>query len=471
MPSTNIFATKDSVIFVGGRGTKAGDANAGGGCTKTFWGDLENPSKALSDIMGTNGEPLSHADAWNGSQTACAQSRPGAGLCRFTLAGKFTNCIVGMIANVSTAGVVPVDTADRYEIVDVDPSGDWVDINWEPVNGGGTGDVKAGGAIDKLQNASDVSTASHADGSNNVFILTNKAETFSSVADEIDIDTGQGDAGAGTWKRVIGIDSSGVKLTEGNYTIIDANTLACNCIAINLVDNVSIHHIHAYNQGSSESGFRYLTGALVYNLSIMYCKATGGGIGVRVDSSNIRNFSLIGGEYDGLLYAALMTAYFGGNISDADFYSPGFSVILFGPYSIPVTGCIIRSDGTGEGIKMTNTNLATISHNIFYNVTDGIVVASANATVVEHSNVFMVSLGASGKAINRTNGQIAYSDYSCLYAMDGVAPAAADRWGGSGIGPNSIEANPQFVDAASNDFRLKLSSPAYRSGKPTLGQL
>ena len=43
---------ESTVHFVGGRGTKVGDANAGGGCTlATFSGDL-------SDYMGANGGVL-----------------------------------------------------------------------------------------------------------------------------------------------------------------------------------------------------------------------------------------------------------------------------------------------------------------------------------------------------------------------------------------------------------------------------
>ena len=49
-----IFSTEASVFFVGGTGTKTGNANCGG-CTKD-WFDVNFTE--LSDIMGDNGAPL-----------------------------------------------------------------------------------------------------------------------------------------------------------------------------------------------------------------------------------------------------------------------------------------------------------------------------------------------------------------------------------------------------------------------------
>ena len=88
-----IWSTNESVIFVGGRGTKAGDANAGGGCTKDVWGDLKAPSLSLSNVMGTNGEPVSDPSAWNGSATACTVTQSSAGKLLITKTGAFTDVI------------------------------------------------------------------------------------------------------------------------------------------------------------------------------------------------------------------------------------------------------------------------------------------------------------------------------------------------------------------------------------------
>ena len=78
-----IFESKDSVFFVGGRGAKTGDQYAGGGCTKDFWGDLNNPNKTLADVMDTNGLALSSVAAGLGN-TACDVVSNGSGKVRIT---------------------------------------------------------------------------------------------------------------------------------------------------------------------------------------------------------------------------------------------------------------------------------------------------------------------------------------------------------------------------------------------------
>jgi hypothetical protein len=469
MSLTTIFDTKDSVFFVGGRGTKAGDADAGGGCIADLWGDLTAPSKALSDIVGANGGPLSDASAWNGSQTACVVSNNGSGKARITKNGAFSNCIVGLVANVVSTGVVPNDVNDRFEVTAVDPSGNYVDCNFD-VSSGGTCDIKAGGAFGKIQTASDETTASSATLAHNVDILTNKAETFSAAGDQIDIDTGGGDKETNTWKRVIGVDSDGVKLAAGSYNTIDADGQAAHVFTIDNVSDISFHHIHAYNQSAAKYGFYFDNSSAQYGLSLIECKASGGGYGVKTVGSNVRNFTILGGAYEGTTAAIIIQNILGGTIQRADVCSSGTYAMYVSYYGISIYGCTIRSDGTGYGINLTSTNHASVVNNIFYNVTDGIKVDNASTTLIEYNNIFMVAAAATGKAINRTAGSITHSDYSCMWAIDG-APAAADRWGGDGIGDNSIEADPQLEDAANDDFRLKLSSPCLRTGRPTLGQL
>ncbi|MHC4459928.1 MAG: right-handed parallel beta-helix repeat-containing protein [Planctomycetota bacterium] len=160
-----IFNSKDSVFFVGGKGTKAGDWYAGG-CTLSFW----NNSLTLADVMGTNGEPVSVADAWNGSGTACDISNNG-GKVKLTKEGAFTSCQAGLVA------MLAFDTGEysngRYEVLSCDDNSITVDLTYSPT-GQTEGDAKVGGAFDKAQNAWNDTDATNG---YNVTIYSNKSQS------------------------------------------------------------------------------------------------------------------------------------------------------------------------------------------------------------------------------------------------------------------------------------------------------
>ena len=198
-----VFSDFNTVFFVGGRGTKAGDANAGGGAVKTDWEGVLG--KNLANVMGSDGEPLSNASAWNGSQTACTVTSSGGGKVLITKTGAFASVSEGLVANVKFAGLY---SDGRYRVNGNSLTANTIEIEltWSANT---TCDVKVGGAFNKLQTALDNTDAS-ASSPHNVTILTNKAETFSGAVDQIDVDTGGGNGSAGTWKRIIGVDNDGV---------------------------------------------------------------------------------------------------------------------------------------------------------------------------------------------------------------------------------------------------------------------
>lgn len=465
---TFVFETDDSVVFVGGRGTKAGDANAGGGCTKDYWGDLKSPSKTLADVMGTNGEPISAAGAWNGCQICCDIAQ-AAESCHILVVktGAFVDVEVGHIAHVkfhSTSVYVGGD--GRFEVLARTDDNITILMNYISSEANKC-DAKVGGAFDKLQTASDETDANTAT-PHDVEVLTNKAEVFTGAGDEIDIDVGGGDSTAGTWKRVVGIDDTGVELADGEYLAIDADGQATNVVEILNLDNISFHHI--WTKNATSKGWRINNSSGHYGYLLDHCKSTGSPYGFQSESTNTKNLSIIGGHYEGTSTAIYLKAIFGSTIEGVYCYSPGSYVIYNSYYSSAIRGCVIESDGTGVGVWLSSQGLGLVVNNVFYNVTNGIHTNSANNTLVEYNNIFVVAAKATGKAINRNAGGVIYSDYSCMWALDG-APVAANRWGEQGIGPNSIEADPQFVDAANGDFRIELSSPCLRTGRSTLGQL
>lgn len=456
-----IFDSKDSVFFVGGRGTKTGDSFGGGGCTKEFWGDLKNPSKTLADVMDENGFSLSNILASMGVG-ACDVVNNGSGKIRVTKAGQgyFTGCCAGLIARIQFAAVY---TDGRYEVIAVDgANGDWVDID-ETYSADTTCGISVGGAFPKIQFASDCTDANSAY-PHNVDILTNKEELFTGAGDEIDIDVGGGNPALSTWKRVIGIDDDGLELADGTYNIIDADAKASRTFDLTNQDNISIRHIYALD--GTAAGFEIDNTVAHYGYILHNCKATGGQHGIHCEDTYTRNLSVIGGHYEGSIKAINLKAVFGAMIKGAYCYSHGDYVIYISYYGAAVIGCVLESDGTGVGIFANSQGLMPIIGNVFYNVVHGITLNGANVTLVEYNNIFVVTAKATGKAVSYVSGSVAYSDYSCLWALDG-APAASDRWGGDGIPEHAIEEDPDFIDAANGNFRPR-NPNVLRGGKPDI---
>jgi len=180
-----IFDTKEAVFFIGGRGDKSGDKYAGGGCTKTFWGDINDPSKTLADVMDANGGVLSDILASLGD-TACDVVTNGSGKVRITKVdgGYFTDCSAGLIVRAVFAATY---TSGRYEVTAVDGvNGDWIDID-ETYSADTTCSAQVGGAFPNLQDALDLADSD----TYSVYILDNKDET---ITTKIDFDTHSGAA-------------------------------------------------------------------------------------------------------------------------------------------------------------------------------------------------------------------------------------------------------------------------------------
>lgn len=468
-----VFAEKDSVFFIGGRGTKAGDVNAGG-CTKEFWGNLHNPNKTLADVMGTNGEPISAAAAWNGAGSACAITESAAGKILITKAGAFADVSAGLIANcVFSAGPQP-PWDGRYEVNAAQLTANTIEIDESWVTNMAC-DVKVGGAFDEMQVASDNTSASFGASPQNVELLTNKNETFAGTGDQIDIDAGGGSDYYGKWKRIIGIDAAGIELDKGSWTEFDGAGYGCHVFRILDVECTELRHIYARDSANTHNGF-YITATGYYQSFLLKdCKSTGCKYGVYSDTYYIRGMVIMGGYYSSatgpcLCFAGSRWIYIFGAELVGSLTGPLIVGDVIG--TLIVDGCLLHKTANHSfGIRSENWDTFLIVCNcVFYDIDHCIGIYDIEARLFESNNIFVLHTAATGKFLDRFVGAIVYSDYSCGWAIDG-APEAANRWGGQGIGEHSIEQVPQFVDAANGDFRLKLSSPAYRTGGPTLGQL
>ena len=466
----SIFVEKDSVFFVGGTGTKAGTALAGG-CTKDFWGNPWAPLKTLADVMSGNGFPISSAAAIGVG--ACDVITNGAGKVRITKAaqGYFIDCSVGLVAYVDFVGVY-VD--GRYEVIDQDD--DWIDIELA-YSADTTCGANVGGAFGTLQQACDATDANTGT-PHSVDILDNKDETYTGAGDRIDIDTGGGDIAAGTWKRIIGIDDDGIELESSEYVTIDGSSELCHVFRTWNQDNIEMRHIWAA-PNAAYYGWDIDASAAHYGLNLIHCGSAGGKSAIRVDFY-YRYIHFIGGKYSALEYVFNL---------DYPRYVSWFGVEIFSGAAFPliyggglghwlIDGCLFYKTANHDyGIKshlITYTQLdMVVKNSLFYNIDDCIFmgVNSGLGKLTEFNNIYVLHTAATGLFIVRSSGSIVYSDYSCGWAIDG-APAAADRWGDTGtLGRHAIEADPRLVDAPNGDFRLQLNSPCLKTGMPPLGQV
>lgn len=534
-----IFNSKDSVFFVGGRGTKVGDALAGG-CTLEAWWNPAKLNKNLANVMGTNGEPLSNASAWNGSRTACEFTESGGGKVVINKTGAFVDVQVGQVVNVAFVWTNTYNNG-RYEVesslddgrfeIDQEFLGDrtlnFIDGSHteepspgETVSGfssyasatlgaiqtqgswpGGTAegqltlknqsgiftvgetlnfsggasakndsansepilcDCKVGGAFDTLQNASDNTDAA----AHNVNILTNKAESAGAA---IDVDTGGG-AGA-AWKEVVGVDDEGAELAEGSY--VEYTGGAFHVFFIDDIDNVRFKHIYSKDADASYTGF-YVRSVPGYRSGFVfeYCKSTGCKYAFYFTSTYLRDVCIKGGYYEADQYVINCVNTYGLHVVNAELVNASgtYSIIYTSSRGLTlIEGCLLRkTGGYAYGVYTNYANTMLVIRNcVFYDMNQPIKLDDAGCRLVQHNNIFILHVKATDKIINRAAGGINYSDYSCAWAMDG-APIAAGRWGGTGLPPNSIEADPQFVDAPNGDFRLKPDSPLLNKGMRTL---
>jgi len=462
----NIWSTNESVFFVGGRGTKAGDPNAGGGCTKDVWGDLKSPNLSLSDVTGTNGEPVSDPSAWNGSATACTVTQSSAGKLLITKTGAFTNVIAGLIANVNFSSVYG---DGRFRVNSAQLTDDTIEIEY-PYSVDNTCDVKVGGAFDTLQNALDNTTANQST-YHDVNILTNKTKTFSGASDRIDVDVGGGNGNAGTWKRIIGVDDDGLELAAGSYVAYDGNSQACHVFYINNIDNVEFRHIYAKDAGTNYNGFSIEASVNSKGFSFIYCKSTGCKHGIYAGTWYAYMIYIEGGYYSSseswavyIYQARYVTA------KKVEFVgittTPLINAYCSGNFVLD--GCILRKTaGYCAGIIGNYpTTFVLVKDSTFYNIDNCIELNDDGAKLIQYNNIFVLHTASTGKIIKRTKGSITYSDYSCAWAIDG-APAASGRWGGISLPEHAIEQNPQFMDSDNGDFRPRNPS-VLRGGKPDI---
>jgi len=470
--STPVFEDKESIFFVGGRGDRSGRTAYAGGCTRQWWdsrcpgGTDAEKTAAMARLMGGSGAPVIVQ-----SEAAYTVANN-----RITSVGAFTGAESGMVAFVIESDVPDTNVeTGRYEITDVDPGGDWIECGGIDGDGDTDVDVYVGGAFDTLQNALDETDA----GLHSVTIHTNLSETLSG---SVNVDSG-GDVPRNTFKRIIGFNtvpgdmSRGGECFESALEILAGGSIDANgCVLLDAdggsyavldfsgADNVIVENLHLANTGTSGDAVGF--SSVCRNIVFRNCRFSG----VK---------SVINSEADHVLFEG---CYSGDDISGHQYTVWGHNNVLSGcvgrmasgtnlcnfvSCAGVVVGCVavggqfaVRAVGSGAAVLVMD--------NTFYETTSRAVICDGSDGVVVVGNIFCLSPGATGIYV-RSGGSVVYNDYNCFIESDGTAPAATGSEYGGGEAPvtgaHSIEADPDFVDAANGDFRVR--NPAVlRGGRP-----
>lgn len=444
----SIFSTEASVFFVGGTGTKAGNANCGG-CTKD-WFDANFTE--LSDIMGSNGAPLIVVTGGTFTNTNK----------RIFKTYGFSGAEVGMVAYVSGTNIV----TGRYKITDVISSSE---IELSGISAFGDNydtTVNVGGAFDNLQNALDDTSASYYD----CDIYINKDTT---LTDTIDVDTGGGSVVHNTHKRVSGFHtvpgdmSYGGQYYQGAIDALQNDINSDKCVSLDAdggaydvlkisVSNIILENLYLHNtdKGTGRNAISF-TGTPQY-MTLQNCK---------FDTV----YQVIGDYITGL---ALIDCFNGTDLGNPPWSAGADAVIL---------GSVLQSTGSvwsvvnhnSGGVLLLNSILIGGGKGLNNNTEDGVSIAANcvfynqalyclwlrnSSGIVSLNNILMPQSGANGVYIDSDGASVLYNDYNCYIDTNGntlADPVKTDYAYGTPpvLGAHSLEVNPQFVDAPSGDFR------------------
>ncbi len=480
------FITEPTLHFVGGSGTKAGDANAGGGCTvATFSGDA-------TDYFGTNGAALYN-------NAACSLSDSGSSV-MITSEGNFgTDIVVGTLVNVDFAAAGEF-TDGVYEITAVtDANSVTIDLTWAA--SGDTAEVWVGGAF------TDVYTATNNEDSTDVvdddgafhhrYIMTNKDETISTS-----IEPEGGNRGSSKFVHIIGYNTKihVETVASGLYQVLsdmdvgsysgpyadnfstsyyggsieairkvengayykrpnadwiqwDADDNAIDVITV-AGDNTQFRNIYAFNTDKSA------------NADCVYASAAREGSMFINCWFDVADDRIAGANLD---EAVFLDCYFGADVDDTDLASLTstlFSGCVFNGNSLTVAAdnlddcsvlnCLFYAGGSAVGLS---TGTSRFLNSIFYGqTTQGILADASTQSCAVYNNIFSPVAVADYACYAGDDGTLIGSNNIAYSVTAGAALTTPYYNNGESAAfslPNTIEEDPQFIDAANFDFRSK----------------
>lgn len=455
---TTVFETKDSVFIVGGLGTKAG-ASYPGGCTLEAWNDPAKINKDLTKMMGANGEEL----VLLSPVTAINSTGGNSGLTDYVrIWGDFSSCEPGLLAYFSSNGTY---VTGSYEVLYADD--EEIVINLAYISDEANDWINVGGAFQTAQNAW---TNTDAAQGYNVTIYSNKnqSKTDGNFTATWSLGTAGGSIYNKSFKRFMGFTTQpedsgqiafdgeddaafspngGIRFDSAIENVIFESVIVEDAYYNWTVNNVSVNSIRFIKcEGNSGTIHGWDLG-YGKNFILIDCQANHNGwrgfdLGYSGGSPNHllvnciahdntrEGFGSIGSCYGSVLLGCV--AYDNGGSS----YS-GFSTNSYSGCGAMIN-CVAYNNGK-HGFEFKRANPVAINCIAkdngqwgFYADTSGNLMAPHVAYCCAHGN---------------SSGQ---------YSLPGALPEQ-----------NSIEQDPQFVDAANGDFRPR--NPAVlRGGKPDI---
>lgn len=205
------------------------------------------------------------------------------------------------------------------------------------------------------------------------------------------------------------------------------------------------------------------SGAVIYNVKISNCpnggaSSTGGN---RFINCEVTGASSFGFSSTGTLNVTYIGCYIHDNTGDG--------IQITGLSSPTIINCIIDTNG-GRGILYSSANVAPVALRltlqgctIYGNGDSGLEVTDADSVVIMINNIFQDNGNAAGEYnVEWVAGD---ADFTSSHFNNCYFKSSNNLLG---LTPNSTEiiTDPQFINAASGDFRIKVTSPCRATGTP-----
>ena len=467
-----------TTFVVGGKGVDRSNDNGGGFSGVTY------PGVDYDTFQTATGGPRNVATTWVGIQTACTMTDNGAGYVRVELAGggvaEFVDCVAGSIVNMYDAANYGM--APQYYVVDlVGPAGQYIDLALAfGVND--TCDINVGGALATLQHALYTVSASNYDMDIHINIDTAAGVT-------IDDDTFGGNISKNTKRKVIGyhtipgdmgygetyyqapIDSYNDGIDTDCFVGIDAGGGAYSVITVDGRDNTIWENMYLFHTDALGANNAFEVVNTPENIVCINCRFDDVSQIMAAGANNAQFISCGNGPAVGAQPLQLST---GGIILNGVWQESVDSTLGVIGNAVGAVGTFDGNVVIGGDYGIRNRGYLLCKNNVCYNqVKAGIWVANAAAVLTAYNNIGVIQTGGHGILIGTLGGTVAYNDYNCFWSMDDAAlaiPVDSDFVGGADpvLGPNSIEANPEF-NVAGSDFRLTRQSPCLNAGMISVG--
>lgn len=255
------------------------------------------------------------------------------------------------------------------------------------------------------------------------------------------------------------------KDSTNGWAVIDANSGAFNVFSVGLFQHICWHNLKITETSTSYNCFDVTPPDYMHGFLIQNCWMTGGLKAIYcdyADDMNILNCKFTG-TYSTIPGRAVVHIYsntYGGVAIDSCEFAHGnarVSIHNHAGRTIRISNNVFNISGTVADV-INNAFAASIFNNVIYEnsggtITTGISNASTGDAVSIYNNIIVgCTTGISDSAT------VYFGGWNCFYNND-------SDWT---LRDGDIVADPQFMDVANGDFRLKPTSPCLNTGKSTL---